>query len=137
MSLSPRRAWALLVVGLGLYSLGYALYPPGGPSVDDERLYVDQARALVETGSLTLEKLDPLTGERVGVRAGDYPIGMVALMAPFSWACGWRGAFLASFLSLLAAVLITARWIDEERRSPHSRSSCWRSQPRWWRGASR
>ena len=117
-SFDARRVWALLVLALGLYSLGYLLFYPVGANVDDERLYLDQARALVEWGSFTLEKLDPLTGESVSVRAGDYPTGMVALMAPFVWAFGWRGAFLASFLSLIAAVLVTARWIQEERRSP-------------------
>jgi 4-amino-4-deoxy-L-arabinose transferase-like glycosyltransferase len=43
---------------------------------------------------------------------------MVALMAPFVKAFGWRGAFLASFLCLAMAVLATARWLHDERRSP-------------------
>ena len=45
-------------------------------------------------------------------------MGMVALMAPFVAAFGWWGAFLPSALSLLLAVLVTARWLSDERRSP-------------------
>ena len=113
-----RLAWLLVALGLALYTLGYAAFYPRGATNDDEGLYLDQTRLWLETRSFVTEKVDPLSGEREPFLTGDYPLGMVALMAPFVQAFGWRGAFFPSFLSLLIAVLVTARWLDEERRSP-------------------
>ena len=71
----------------------------------------------MESGDFEAPKLDPLTGERKALLVGNYPVGMVALMAPFTWAFGSRGAFFPSFLCVVAAVLVTARWLVAERRS--------------------
>jgi hypothetical protein len=113
-----RLTWLLVALGLALYTVGYAAFYPRGATNDDEGLYIDQTRLWVETGSFVTEKTDPLSGEREAFVAGDYPMGMVMLMAPFVKAFGWRGAFLPSFLCLVIAVLATARWLHEERRSP-------------------
>jgi hypothetical protein len=113
-----RLVWALLALAVALYAGGYAAYYPRLATVDDEGLYLDQARTLVESGSFEMQKLDPLTDEPTTQLIGDYPVGMVALMAPFTWAFGPGGAFLASFLCVVAAVLLTARWIAGEGRSP-------------------
>jgi 4-amino-4-deoxy-L-arabinose transferase-like glycosyltransferase len=113
-----RLTWALVALALALYVLGYAAFYPRGVTVDDEGYYLEQTRLWVDTGSFTTEKIDPLTGEREAFVPGDYPVGMVSMMAPFVSAFGWRGAFFPSFVCMLIAVLVTARWLHEERRSP-------------------
>ena len=113
-----RFGWALVALALALYAAGYAAFYPRGPTNDDEGLYLEETRLWVETGSFVTEKIDPLSGERERFVPGHYPVGMVALMAPFVKAFGWRGAFFPSFLCALLAVLATARWLYEERRSP-------------------
>jgi 4-amino-4-deoxy-L-arabinose transferase-like glycosyltransferase len=113
-----RAAWLLVALALVLYAVGYAAFYPRGVTNTDEGLYLEQARLLVETGSFRAEKIDPFSGERAPFVTGDYPVGMVALMAPFVEAFGWRGAFFPSFLCLVIAVLATARWLHDERRSP-------------------
>jgi hypothetical protein len=113
-----RLALALVLAGLALYTAGYAAFYPRGATVDDEGQYLEQTLLWIETGSFTVEKLDPLTDAREAFVPGNYPVGMVALMAPFAAAFGPRGAFLASFLCLLLAVWLTARWLMHEGRSP-------------------
>lgn len=113
-----RLTWTLVALALALYTLGYAAFYPRAATNDDEGFYLEQTRLWVETGSFVTEKIDPRSGEREPFVPGDYPIGMVALMAPFVKAFGWRGAFFPSFLCLVVAVLVTARWLHEERRSP-------------------
>jgi hypothetical protein len=113
-----RLALVLVLAGILVYSAGYAAFFPHAATVDDEALYLGQTALLVETGSVTAEKIDPLTGQRATFSPGDYPFGTVALMAPFAAAFGPRGAFLASFLSLVLAVWLTARWLAHEKRSP-------------------
>lgn len=112
-----RLVWTLVALALALYTVGYAAYYPRGATNDDEGLYIEQTRLWVETGSFRTEKIDALSGERETFVPGDYPVGMIALMAPFMKAFGWRGAFFPSFLAMLIAVLVTARWLHEERRS--------------------
>jgi 4-amino-4-deoxy-L-arabinose transferase-like glycosyltransferase len=113
-----RLAWAFVLLALALYAAGYAAFYPRGATVDDEGQYLEQTLLWLETGSFQVEKLDPLTGQPESFVPGDYPVGMVALMAPFAAAFGERGAFLAGFLCLLLAVVVTARWLADERRSP-------------------
>jgi 4-amino-4-deoxy-L-arabinose transferase-like glycosyltransferase len=114
----PRLVGALVAVALALYAVGYVGFPPRGPTNDDEGLYLEQTQLWVETGSFRTEKLDPLTGEAEEFVPGDYPVGMVALMAPFVSALGWQGGFVPSFLCLLVAVIFTAWWLRDEGRSP-------------------
>lgn len=113
-----RLAWALVALALALYTLGYAAFYPRVATNDDEGLYLEQTRLFVETGSFRTERIDPLSGELETFVPGDYPIGMTALMAPFVKAFGWRGAFFPSFACLVVAVLATAAWLHDERRSP-------------------
>jgi 4-amino-4-deoxy-L-arabinose transferase-like glycosyltransferase len=113
-----RLAVWILAVALGLYCVGYAAFYPHGPTNDDEGLYLEQTQLWVETGSFRTEKLHPVSGEAEEFVPGDYPVGMVALMAPFVSALGWRGGFLPSFLCFLLAVIATAWWLRDERRSP-------------------
>ncbi len=113
-----RLAWGVVALGVAFYALGYVSFYPRAITNDDEGLYLEQTGLWVETGSFRAEKLDPLSGEPVSFVPGDYPVGMVALMAPFVKAFGWRGGFVPSFLCLLIAVLVTARWLHDERRSP-------------------
>lgn len=113
-----RLAWALLLLALGLYAIGYASHYPRVFTNNDEGRYTAETLAFLDTGSIFVPKIHPLTGETEQVAPGDYPFGMVALMAPFVEVFGWRGAFFPGFLCLLVAVLVTARWLQEERRSP-------------------
>lgn len=115
---SPRLAWLLVALCIALYTIGYAAFYPSGATTDDEDLYIEQTLLWLETGSFRVEKLDPLSGQSASFVAGDYPFGMTALMAPFTAAFGRNGAFLASFLCFVFAVLMTARWLHDERRSP-------------------
>lgn len=114
-----RLVWAIVALGVALYALGYSMHYPRTATNDDEGIYLEQTSRWVETGSFRTEKLDPLSGEHESFVPGDYyPIGMVALMAPFVKVFGWRGAFFPSFLCLVIAVLATARWLHDEQRSP-------------------
>lgn len=113
-----RLPWIFVLLALAVYAAGYAAFYPRGATVDDEGQYLEQTMLWLETGSFEVEKLDPLTGEPESFVPGDYPVGMVALMAPFASAFGERGAFLASCLCLLLAVFLTARWLADEGRSP-------------------
>jgi 4-amino-4-deoxy-L-arabinose transferase-like glycosyltransferase len=113
-----RLVWAVLWLALALYAVGYATHYPRVFTNNDESRYAGETRAFLDHGSALVEKTHPLTGEVRHTTAGDYPFGMVALMAPFVSAFGWRGAFFPSFVCLLVAVLVTARWLQQERRSP-------------------
>lgn len=113
-----RLGWVVVALAVCLYALGYAAFYPQGPTVDDEDQYLEQTLLWVETGSFEVHKLDPLTERPEPYVPGTYPVGMIALMAPFAAAFGASGAFLASFLCLVAAVLVTARWLADEGRSP-------------------
>ncbi len=114
----PRLAGMLVSVAIGLYAVGFAAFPPRAITNDDEGLYLEQTRAWLEFGSVKVQKEDPLTGATQQLVPGNYPMGMIALMAPCVKLFGWRGVFLPSFVSLLVAVLVTARWLKEEWRSP-------------------
>jgi 4-amino-4-deoxy-L-arabinose transferase-like glycosyltransferase len=113
-----RLVWTVLSVALALYVVGYATHYPRVFTNNDEGRYAAETLAFVETGSIYVPKTHPLTGETEQVAPGDYPFGMVALMAPCVKVFGWRGAFFPSFVCLLVAVLMTARWLQQERRSP-------------------
>jgi hypothetical protein len=123
LGLGPGRAetrlpYAFVLAAIVLYAAGYAAFYPHGATVDDEGEYLEQTLLWLETGSFAAEKVDPLTDRPQRFVPGDYPVGMIALMAPFAAAFGMRGAFLASFACLLLAVWLTARWLAREGRSP-------------------
>jgi hypothetical protein len=111
-------AWRILLALLLVYVISFALfYPSGGATNDDEAKYLHQARLLLE-GRSAVTRIDPLTGEPSEDLPSTYPLGVALLTAPFLAVLGVRGAFLVPLLSLVAAVVLTARWLAEERRSP-------------------
>lgn len=113
-----RLVWALIASALLLYALGFAAFPPRAVTNTDEGQYIEQTGVWLEHGSLRVAKQDPLSGAMTEIVPGDYPMGMVALMAPFVSALGWEGAAVPSGLSLLLALGVTACWLGGERRSP-------------------
>ncbi len=113
-----RLVWAVLWIAIAFYVLGYATHYPRVFTNNDEGRYAGETRAFLDHGSAFVPKTHPLTGEVQRTTAGDYPFGMVALMAPFVKVFGWRGAFFPSFACLLIAMFATARWLQEEGRSP-------------------
>ena len=50
--------------------------------------------------------MDPFTGQHQRLHPSDYPAGTSALMVPFVWLAGWRGAFLLGLLAISACTLI-------------------------------
>jgi len=79
--------------------------------------YVRQAAAFA-AGATTVDAFDPYSGLHHATPPSDYPPGTSALMAPFVWVAGWRGAFLLGLIASLLCVLITARWIADSGGSP-------------------
>ena len=78
-----RLTGAVLLLTLGLYTIGYAAFYPRVFTNNDEARYAAETQAFLETGSIFVPKIHPLTGETEEIVPGDYPIGMVAVMAPF------------------------------------------------------
>jgi hypothetical protein len=112
-SLQMRIVWGALL----LYVAGFLCFYPRELTNFDEVSYVRQAASLA-AGSATVDVIDPFTGRHQRVHPSDYPAGTSALMIPFVWLAGWRGAFLLGLLALSAATLITARWIADSGCSP-------------------
>jgi hypothetical protein len=113
----PRVAWGAIFALLGLYLAAFLAFYPSSYTNTDESMYVRQARVFVQ-GELEIAKIDPLSGERVAVSVSKYPVGTALFLTPFVWAGGWKAAFLAPCLALFLAVLFTARWLQDEGRSP-------------------
>jgi 4-amino-4-deoxy-L-arabinose transferase-like glycosyltransferase len=105
--------WCVLAV----YAIGFAFFYPVALTNYDEVSYLRQA-ATFAAGSTTVDTIDPATGLHRKVHPSDYPPGTSALMTPFVWIVGWRGAFLLGLVALLAAVLFTAKWISDAGGSP-------------------
>jgi hypothetical protein len=114
---SDRFAFTCIAALLALYGLSFALFYPNAITITDEILYVGQAEMMVR-GDLTVTKVDPRTGVVRISQPGTYPPGTAALMMPLVALFGWRGAFAIPALCLALAVLVTARWLREEGRSP-------------------
>ncbi len=112
-----RLAWRIVLALCLLYAAGFAAFYPRIASVEDEAQYLRQARLLLEDKP-TVVRIHPLTGQEEEFRPSTYAVGTAALLAPFIWAAGPRGAFVVPMLALLAGVLATARWIADEGRSP-------------------
>ncbi len=108
-----RIVWAVLL----LYVAGFLGFYPRGLTNFDEVSYVRQAVSFA-AGSATVDVVDPFTGRHHREHPSDYPAGTSALMVPFVWLAGWRGAFLLGLLAMIASVLITARWIADAGYSP-------------------
>jgi len=121
-----RIVWGLVV----LYALGFLCFYPKALTNFDEVSYVRQAVSFA-SGSATVDIVDPFTGQHEMVHPSDYPAGTAALMVPFVWLAGWRGAFLLGLLALSGATLFTARWIADSGGSPLLLSRCSDICPRW------
>ncbi len=110
-------AWWVIVFLIAAYSVAFLMFYPKTLTVDDEKIYVNQARTYLQ-GSTTITQVDPFTGETTQILPSKYPVGTSLLMAPFVWAGGWQAAFVSSWLSLVCLVLLTALWLSQENRSP-------------------
>ncbi|HMC54957.1 MAG TPA: hypothetical protein VKH19_07300 [Gemmatimonadaceae bacterium] len=102
---------------LAAYVTGLALFPPRVVLVADETRYVEQALAF-NRGLLRIPRSGILYPAEAHRTISDYPPGTSLLQTPFVWLLGWRGAMLVSVLSLIAATLVTARWLAREGRDP-------------------
>jgi hypothetical protein len=99
------------------YAVGFVCFYPGALTNFDEVSYIRQAVTFAN-GSTTVDTIDPFTGSHQKTHPSDYPPGTSALMTPFVWVGGWRGAYGFELLALMACVLFTARWIAESGGSP-------------------
>jgi hypothetical protein len=115
----PRLVWGVILTVLALYLVSFACFPPTIATNEDEARYIRQARLLLE-GTMNVPRIHPLSGQSVETQdeADRYPLGTALLMAPFIWALGERGAWLSALVAVVLGVLVTARWIADERRSP-------------------
>jgi 4-amino-4-deoxy-L-arabinose transferase-like glycosyltransferase len=109
-----RRLIAGLLV---LYAVSFAAFYPRVPTNHDEANYIRQTRMLLE-GRSEIVQVDAFTGEETREFVSDYPLGTALLTAPWVALAGWRGAFVAACLALVAVVLLTARWIREAGHPP-------------------
>ena len=114
---SEIRPLPLVWIALAVYCASFFAFYPSIFTVVDESAYVRQGAALAN-GSLTVAEIDPLTGTETHTRPSEYPIGTSLLMAIFIKPLGWKGAFLLPFISFVAVVLLLARWLLAEGRSP-------------------
>lgn len=110
-------AYGIVLACLLIYLGGFLAFYPRAVIVADEGLYIGQARAFAQ-GRLKVPVADVLTGQETLVSPSEYPAGTSLLQAPFVFLGGWRSAALASLLSLIATILLLARWLREEGRSP-------------------
>ena len=115
--LSARVQWGLIVLVMLSYVAAFLWWYPPTIINMDESAYVRQAYLLLD-GRSTADVLNLFTGETTSIRPSNFPPGTAALLALFVAVGGWKVAFLASFCALLATVLITARWLVADGRSP-------------------
>jgi hypothetical protein len=97
---------------LAAYTLGFILFPPRVLLVVDEFQYVGQAVAFAR-GSLSLPETDPIIPANHLRVVSNFPPGTSLLQTPLVAIAGWRGAMALSLLSVIAATLITMRWLRE------------------------
>lgn len=112
-----RFAWVLVAVFLSLYVMSFAAFYPRYATNHDEAHYIRQARLLLE-GTSAVVQIDPVTGAERSKVMGSYPVATALITAPFIAAFGGRAAFAVACLALIVAVVITARWLQHEGRSP-------------------
>jgi hypothetical protein len=112
-----RVAWRWVLVVCLLYAASFAAFYPRAVTNHDEAQYCRQA-ALIVQGKATVTQIDPLTGEEKVLYPSTRPPGTAMVMAPFVAVGGWRAGYLVPFLSLMASVLLLARWLGDEGRSP-------------------
>jgi hypothetical protein len=108
-----RIVWVVLL----LYAAGFFCFYPKALTNFDEVYYVRQAAAFSH-GSSTVDITDAYTGAHHRLHPSDYPPATSAVMTPFVWVAGWRGAFALGLVAIGACVLFTARWIAASGGSP-------------------
>ncbi len=128
-SRDDRLARRIVFILCALYAVSFLAFYPRAITNDDESIYVRQTLVVLERihGNV-VTKVDPVTGARdvyTGIhdsgRPGTrstYPYGTVLTMAPFVALAGWRGGYVVPAFALVFAVLLLARWLAEEGRSP-------------------
>lgn len=104
-------------VALLAYVAGFALYWPRAFLVVDEERYVSQAVAFSQ-GRLAIDGAGIVHPVPDHATLSNYPPGTALLQAPLVGAFGWRAAAVLSVVSLLAATLLTARWLRFAGREP-------------------
>jgi 4-amino-4-deoxy-L-arabinose transferase-like glycosyltransferase len=114
---SDRAAWAWIAAVLVLYGLSLAAFYPSAITNTDETGYLYQAQLMLK-GASTVTRVDAVTGAPVTEPPTNYSTGTAILMLPSIALFGWRGAYAIPFLSIAFSILLTARWLREEGRSP-------------------
>jgi 4-amino-4-deoxy-L-arabinose transferase-like glycosyltransferase len=102
---------------LACYGVGFALFWPKALMVSDEERYVSQALAFSQ-GNTEIDRAELIRMAPRSPVISDYPPGTSMLQAPFVRLFGWRGAAVVSLLSLIAATLLTARWLTDAALNP-------------------
>jgi hypothetical protein len=112
-----RAAQRIVLAACLLYALGFAAFFPNAVTNDDESIYLRQAQLALK-GIASIPMVNALTGETEQHYAGQYPYGTaLAMLVPMALG-GWRAAYLIPCASLLGGVLLLARWLRQEGRSP-------------------
>lgn len=106
-----------VVLVLGLYVIGFFVFPPSALLITDEAAYVGQA-TLFSRGDTTHEVRHVLQGTSGREVLSAYPVGTSLLQAPFVRLGGWRWAVAVSLLSMIGTVMVSLVWLRELGRPP-------------------
>jgi hypothetical protein len=110
------RYWPLAIL-IGVYGLGFLLFPPRLTLIDDEAQYIRQAVAFAH-GQVTVPVRDARNWSIHRRIPSIYPQGTSLLQAPFVAIGGWRAAPWVSVLSLAVMVLLTGLLLGKWGCSP-------------------
>jgi 4-amino-4-deoxy-L-arabinose transferase-like glycosyltransferase len=111
-----RYAMHTVALVLLLCTAAFFLTYPSVITVSDESSYLRQALLFAHGKTrLTVESSEGATRRE---NVSKYPPGTSLLMTPWMVLFGWRGAFMASFMSFLILVLTTAQWLKDRGHSP-------------------
>ncbi len=111
------RPWLCVCGVLCVYVLGFLLHYPRISTVKDSSRYMRRAKMIAEgplfnPGSRCETDLKSSSADAL------YPVGTSLTIAPLYRLGGLRLAFSFPLIMLVSLVLITARWIHEQGRSP-------------------
>jgi 4-amino-4-deoxy-L-arabinose transferase-like glycosyltransferase len=102
---------------LFIYCISFFVFYPQCTTVYDEAAYLRQANALSQ-GNKAILATNPFTGTKEALPPDRYAPGTALLMTPFMVLFGLQGGYLVPLLSLLGTVLLMAKWLRDERKSP-------------------
>ncbi len=114
---SSKTDWLVIAAALAVYVLGMLTFYPDIITNVDEWLYVRHAIAFAN-GDLNLVRLDVNDINPDRLIPGGYPPGTSALLTPFVYLFGWRGAYLVPMFALVSLVFFTAKWLDVAGERP-------------------